>query len=657
MLVEWWERAPELATRAPLRNRNPRMPARSRARSRSARRRDRPRHRRRAARSVLGRGRARRRSCGAARSHRKRRARTRPRAGCGRDGRRRRDVRNHRPHRRRHGPRGIHGSSHRRRVRKVAGASVGAPAGRNLVVRRPRIRFGVAAGADRRRGAARGSSRSALRSYGEAARRVSGTIAEIVSALARLRDSPGTAADRRRAGGRSCRACRRRLYRATLSAHDPLGSRRRRTGRVERAVARQPARSAPGLRRAAGRKGSKAIVESRPGREPLGQPQRLEIVPMTTSDIADVMRIERALVHHHLADGRVLHRAAHQKARALLRRSHRRTHRRVRRHLGRSSKIRTSRRSPSTRTIAARDTASGSCCHLIDEAIERGAAWMTLEVRESNDGAKQLVSQVRLHDCESRVALLQRQQRERTRDVGRQSARRALSQPSARAPRVARTLTFTALARGVRAHLNQDHRYAHSVRVARCAELLAQRHGLDTRASAPGGHAARSRAPVFCGAIARRMRHPRTDAESTFEREESGRAARAAGGRDRARTVRRQGRRGALGDRKHTLGDAEMSPLDCAVYLADALEPGRDYPERAGLWELACRDLDEAMRRTLAASLEHYARKGDDVAPQTAAAVRAFALSPKEAQTAANLLTSCAKRAREKRRGPNRAST
>ncbi len=85
---------------------------------------------------------------------------------------------------------------------------------------------------------------------------------------------------------------------------------------------------------------------------------------------------------------------------------------------------------------------------------------------------------------------------------------------------------------------------------------------------------------------------------------------------------------------KHTLGDADMSGLDRVIYLADALEPGRHYPGRAELWELACSDLDEAMRRTLASSRRHYARMGHEIAPQTAAAARAIGLVFEEVQTA-----------------------
>jgi len=60
------------------------------------------------------------------------------------------------------------------------------------------------------------------------------------------------------------------------------------------------------------------------------------------------------------------------------------------------------------------------------------------------------------------------------------------------------------------------------------------------------------------------------------------------------------------------------------VYLADGLEPGRDYPERTQLWELATRDLAAAMRATIASSLNHCARKGLEPAPQTLACAAAF---------------------------------
>jgi predicted HD superfamily hydrolase involved in NAD metabolism len=78
--------------------------------------------------------------------------------------------------------------------------------------------------------------------------------------------------------------------------------------------------------------------------------------------------------------------------------------------------------------------------------------------------------------------------------------------------------------------------------------------------------------------------------------------------------------------RKHTLGAGDMSTLDCILYLADGLEPGRDFPERAELAALAQRDLCEAMRATIRSSLRYLTQRHLPIAPQTAAAMRTFGL-------------------------------
>lgn len=75
---------------------------------------------------------------------------------------------------------------------------------------------------------------------------------------------------------------------------------------------------------------------------------------------------------------------------------------------------------------------------------------------------------------------------------------------------------------------------------------------------------------------------------------------------------------------KHTLGAGEMSTLDCVLYLADALEPGRDYEGRAETADLAQRDLREAMRATIASSLRYLTQRHLPLAPQTAAAMNTF---------------------------------
>lgn len=79
--------------------------------------------------------------------------------------------------------------------------------------------------------------------------------------------------------------------------------------------------------------------------------------------------------------------------------------------------------------------------------------------------------------------------------------------------------------------------------------------------------------------------------------------------------------------RKHTLGAADMAPLDVAVFLADALEPGRDYPERAALYEIALRDLDAGMAAVLQSTLTYLRKRGLSIAPQTSAALARYAPS------------------------------
>jgi predicted HD superfamily hydrolase involved in NAD metabolism len=76
--------------------------------------------------------------------------------------------------------------------------------------------------------------------------------------------------------------------------------------------------------------------------------------------------------------------------------------------------------------------------------------------------------------------------------------------------------------------------------------------------------------------------------------------------------------------RKHTLADAVMGPLDKVIYLADGLEPGRDFADRAALAALALRDLDAAMRAVLASSVAYLRARDLTVAPQTLAAAEHF---------------------------------
>jgi predicted HD superfamily hydrolase involved in NAD metabolism len=192
-------------------------------------------------------------------------------------------------------------------------------------------------------------------------------------------------------------------------------------------------------------------------------------------------------------------------------------------------------------------------------------------------------------------------------------------------------LTYTELARRVRAQLGQDHRYDHTVRVARCAEVLAQRHGADP---------ARARLAGMLHDLARLYSPERLLNESqarglavdAFERENPIVLHARLGALIAAETFGVRDPQVLSAIEKHTTAAADMSPLDCVVYLADSLEPGRTFAERAELWETSMRDLNEGMRATLSLSIGHLAKKGRSVAPPTLAAARAFGIEMKEAR-------------------------
>jgi ribosomal-protein-alanine N-acetyltransferase len=119
------------------------------------------------------------------------------------------------------------------------------------------------------------------------------------------------------------------------------------------------------------------------------RPERMTIVPMTTSDISSVTRIERGsfstvwpsdAFYNELSTNKLAHYfvgrigdevVAYGGIWVILEDSH----------------ITTLAVDPNHR---GKRLGEVMLLHLIDEAIERGAAWMTLEVRESNTVAQQL---------------------------------------------------------------------------------------------------------------------------------------------------------------------------------------------------------------------------------------------------------------------------
>jgi len=182
-------------------------------------------------------------------------------------------------------------------------------------------------------------------------------------------------------------------------------------------------------------------------------------------------------------------------------------------------------------------------------------------------------------------------------------------------------------ARAVRAHLAQDHRYAHVLRVARLGAALAFAHGFDPLPARLAG---------LYHDLARLYPRDRLLAECA----ERGMTI---DDFERANPVVLHARIGAelaseqfgvkdeailSAIRNHTVAAATMTPLDIIVYLADALEPGRAYPERAAYAEIAQRDLAGAMHVVLQSTIDYLRDSKLAIAPQTVSAAATFAAPP-----------------------------
>ena len=67
----------------------------------------------------------------------------------------------------------------------------------------------------------------------------------------------------------------------------------------------------------------------------------------------------------------------------------------------------------------------------------------------------------------------------------------------------------------------------------------------------------------------------------------------------------------------HTTGKADMNLLEKIIYVADYMEPNRDFPGVEKLREMAFSDMDAALRLGLEMTLEHLKRQGNEVSPES----------------------------------------
>ena len=73
--------------------------------------------------------------------------------------------------------------------------------------------------------------------------------------------------------------------------------------------------------------------------------------------------------------------------------------------------------------------------------------------------------------------------------------------------------------------------------------------------------------------------------------------------------------------RYHTTGRANMSLLEKIIYVADYMEPNRAFPGVEQLRQLAFTDIDAALKLGLEMTLEHLARQGAEVSPESRGAL------------------------------------
>lgn len=74
----------------------------------------------------------------------------------------------------------------------------------------------------------------------------------------------------------------------------------------------------------------------------------------------------------------------------------------------------------------------------------------------------------------------------------------------------------------------------------------------------------------------------------------------------------------------HTTGRADMTLLEKVIFLADYIEPGRDFPGLDGVRELADVDLDAAVAASLSHTIQFLLQQKQKVYPQTVGAYNAY---------------------------------
>ena len=157
-------------------------------------------------------------------------------------------------------------------------------------------------------------------------------------------------------------------------------------------------------------------------------------------------------------------------------------------------------------------------------------------------------------------------------------------------------------------------RYGHTLRVANTAEDLARAHGLDpgrARLAALLHDAARETPSEEFPGLAEDLGLPVGEAERESPKLLHGPVA-----AELARQELSVEDREVLDAiREHTTGRPGMGPLSLVLYVADKIEPARDYPSVENLRRLARRDLRAAAAESLRRSIAHNEERGRPTHP------------------------------------------